>query len=56
MWKTFKETTITPASAVLGKPLRRNADWFDAQSDVIEPLLKKINLARSKVLSTRASR
>lgn len=55
MWKTFKETTTVKTAAVLGKQPRKNADWCDVQSDVIEPLLKK-TLAREKLPNTRSSR
>jgi hypothetical protein len=57
-WKMLKETTLSTAKQVLGKPQRRHQDWFDEADEEMNKLLELRNLAKARQLqiNTRSTK
>ena len=51
-WESAKSTLCDSAELVLGRPKRRNPDWFQESSHLIKPLSEERNRLYTKWLGT----
>jgi len=55
-WKNFRDPVHKTCEEILGRPVRKHADWFDSNDSEIRRLLDERNQLRCTVMNDRCTR